>query len=280
MTCFLLPYAMADGPANMALDEAMLEDAARGDAAYLRFYGWTVPTLSLGYFQRLADVRSDPRWAGRSDRAAADRRRGDLAPSRADVCDRRPCRLPARPAEHGALSGRARGDRGVARWNWGSRPAAAATRPSRRDSGAERPFLCFTGRDPEDIVSEGHKLVGSAQRRRGGAVLQHGSVLLARSPGVPELLGVCDVAEIPASTEEWERQLRRAHRRRRWACRRWRSTGPTRLARRARSSGSGRPIAAPPGRRHASTLAGAATGRFSLPGGNARRPVDRRGKFG
>ena len=63
--CLVLPYAVADGPANMALDEAMLEAAARGEAAYLRFYGWAVPTLSLGYFQRMADVRSDPRWEGR-----------------------------------------------------------------------------------------------------------------------------------------------------------------------------------------------------------------------
>ena len=34
----------------------------RGGAAYLRTYGWTVPTLSLGYFQQLAVVRRDPRW--------------------------------------------------------------------------------------------------------------------------------------------------------------------------------------------------------------------------
>ena len=49
----------------MALDEAMLEAVARDEAAYLRFYGWTVPTLSLGYFQRMAEVRADPRWRRR-----------------------------------------------------------------------------------------------------------------------------------------------------------------------------------------------------------------------
>ena len=41
------------GPANMALDEALLECVAGGaGTAYLRTYGWTIPTLSLGYFQR------------------------------------------------------------------------------------------------------------------------------------------------------------------------------------------------------------------------------------
>ena len=37
LTCLVLPYSAADGPANMAMDEAMLEAAARGESAYLRF---------------------------------------------------------------------------------------------------------------------------------------------------------------------------------------------------------------------------------------------------
>ena len=32
------------------------------ETAYLRTYAWTIPTLSLGYFQRLAEVQRDPRW--------------------------------------------------------------------------------------------------------------------------------------------------------------------------------------------------------------------------
>ena len=61
----VLPYLVADGPANMALDEAMLEAAARGERACLRLYGWSEPTLSLGYFQPIAEARADPRWRGR-----------------------------------------------------------------------------------------------------------------------------------------------------------------------------------------------------------------------
>src|SRR5438093_13282662 len=49
-TVRLLPYAVADGPHNMAADEALLESAVAG-AASLRFYGWAEATLSLGYFQ-------------------------------------------------------------------------------------------------------------------------------------------------------------------------------------------------------------------------------------
>src|SRR5262249_13270053 len=58
LTCRLLPYTVADGQTNVATDEALLESALAG-VATLRFYGWSEPTLSLGYFQshtiRLAD---------------------------------------------------------------------------------------------------------------------------------------------------------------------------------------------------------------------------------
>ena len=63
LTCHVFPHAAASGPANMALDEALLEWVAGGaSTACLRTYGWTTPTLSLGYFQRLAEAQADPRF--------------------------------------------------------------------------------------------------------------------------------------------------------------------------------------------------------------------------
>src|SRR5947209_7466749 len=62
-TVRLLPFAAADGPRNMAADEVLLE-AAVGGGASLRFYGWSEPTLSLGYFQPQSVRLSDPRLAG------------------------------------------------------------------------------------------------------------------------------------------------------------------------------------------------------------------------
>lgn len=41
---------------NMALDEALLEAMARLQRPVLRFYGWNEPAASFGYFQRYADV--------------------------------------------------------------------------------------------------------------------------------------------------------------------------------------------------------------------------------
>ena len=45
----------ASGAWNMAVDEALLIDAADSGIATLRFYQWDVPTLSLGYFQAYDD---------------------------------------------------------------------------------------------------------------------------------------------------------------------------------------------------------------------------------
>ena len=63
LTCRLLPYTVADGATNMATDEALLGAALAG-VATLRFYGWSPPTLSLGYFQKEQVRLSDPLLAG------------------------------------------------------------------------------------------------------------------------------------------------------------------------------------------------------------------------
>jgi lipoate-protein ligase A len=41
---------------NMALDEALLENVARIGKPILRFYGWTEPAATFGYFQKFSEV--------------------------------------------------------------------------------------------------------------------------------------------------------------------------------------------------------------------------------
>jgi lipoate-protein ligase A len=53
----LLLTPFADGPTNMAVDEAILQSIAEGQSGpTLRFFGWAPPCLSLGYGQPVADV--------------------------------------------------------------------------------------------------------------------------------------------------------------------------------------------------------------------------------
>jgi lipoate-protein ligase A len=51
-------------------------------------------------------------------------------------------------------------------------------------------FLCFERRSCGDVIYGPHKVLGSAQRRSAGGVLQHGSLLLATSPYAPSLAGL------------------------------------------------------------------------------------------
>ncbi len=85
-----------------------------------------------------------------------------------------------------------RGERASGRGESGIATGAVAA-----SSGGNRrpePFLCFGRGDPRDIVLLGHKIVGSAQRRRRGAVLQHGSILMRRSIHAPQFPGLIDLA--------------------------------------------------------------------------------------
>jgi lipoate-protein ligase A len=66
----------------------------------------------------------------------------------------------------------------------------------------QQPFLCFQRRAPGDVVLGPFKIAGSAQRRAQGAILQHGSILLARSAAAVELPGIEDLAGIRLDAEQ------------------------------------------------------------------------------
>jgi len=213
ISCRVLSYEAADGPGNMAFDEALLDWVAGGeDSAFLRTYGWTVPTLSLGYFQSLAEARADTRWASvpvvrRPTGGGAIWHEHELtyalvvpvehpmARSRTDLY-RVVHAVFAEVLRNCGAGGN--GEPGVGNSSVGIAP---------QQTEHKRPLLCFTDRNPHDIVIGGFKVVGSAQRRRAGAVLQHGSLLLDLSDRTPELRGVRNVADIPLGLREWSDQL-------------------------------------------------------------------------
>ena len=192
MPCRIFAYESADGPANMALDEALLDTVAEDPSfALLRTYGWTEPTLSLGYFQPFAQVDADPRWHGvpvvrRPTGGGAIWHHHELTYALV-VPAVHPQARPAAAlyhAVHSALAALLR--------RQGVDTALRGTSP--HSPSALRPFLCFADRDPEDLVCQGAKIVGSAQRRRSGAILQHGSMLLRHSSFTPEFPGVGDLS--------------------------------------------------------------------------------------
>ncbi|MFO0893007.1 MAG: lipoate--protein ligase [Isosphaeraceae bacterium] len=164
-----------------------------------------MPTLSLGYFQSIIDARREPRWA-----ASSIVRR--LTGGGAIWHDRELTYAVTLPGDHPA----ARPNTGLYREIHAAilevlrRRGLDAHRrgPSEPPLGApessgKSPFLCFTDRDPEDIVFAASKIVGSAQRRRRGAILQHGSILLGRSSATPELPGVAEFLATGPEPGDW-----------------------------------------------------------------------------
>src|SRR6266545_2196139 len=196
----LLPFAGADGATNMAADEAMLESAVRGVAS-LRFYTWTEPTLSLGYFQAAEERHSAANlsglaWVRRSTGGAAIVHHHELTYALA-----LPSAKEWSSAEHWIcrfhhILQRVLAERGVT--------SHAVVCGEEQKLGA---VVCFLHQTPGDLLIGGSKVAGSAQRKMRGALLQHGSILLHRSQYVPHLAGINDRPaqrnmDVPAGTVE------------------------------------------------------------------------------
>jgi len=155
---------------NMAIDEALFENAS---APSLRFYGWKRPSLSFGYFGRYADVAEHEsereivrRWTGGGIvMHGADLTYSLVLPS---------CRSfkfpPSREiytqvhdAIRRALSSQIR--------------AALATSVAPKLSEA-----CFANPVVADVLVDGRKIAGAAQRRTRAGLLQQGSIQYERLP--------------------------------------------------------------------------------------------------
>jgi lipoate-protein ligase A len=205
------------GAYNMAVDEALLLDAAENGIATLRFYGWSEPTLSLGYFQRYEDRNNHPA----SLECAIVRRQtggGAILHDRELTysltlppdCPIAKCadRL-YRTVHQEFVDALSLMTRSV------QCPWRLDLRGPSGQQDADEPFLCFQRRSLGDVVitkiidperdgifshatcrDEPRKILGSAQRRLRGAVLQHGSLLLKRSRAAPELSGLCDLNDL------------------------------------------------------------------------------------
>jgi len=193
----LLIDAPLDGPANMARDEVLLDLAAAGETpATLRFYRWSVPTISLGRLQPYADMDCLTEVLKRLPVVRRLTGGGAILHDQEltySLTVHRPHRLLADGPTvlyvrmHDAIIGVLR-DLGV--------PACRRGPADGAQGGGNEPFFCFARAHRFDIVVGSMKLVGSAQHRRPRGVLQHGSIVLRPLHGDQPSTGVyewCDI---------------------------------------------------------------------------------------
>ncbi|MCH7989596.1 MAG: lipoate--protein ligase family protein [Planctomycetes bacterium] len=176
------------GSWNMAVDEVLLETAVNEGVSAVRVYEWSEATVSLGYFQDAEAADRNPEFAKlpkvrRLSGGGAILHHHELTYSLVLPATHPLAGEPHRLYEnvHDRIL--------TVLKRFGIYAQLRGTDFNENDE----PFLCFGRKDPRDIIYRGHKILGSAQRRRRGAVLQHGSLLLKRSAYSPAFPGIDDL---------------------------------------------------------------------------------------
>lgn len=182
-----------DGATNMARDEALLASHVRGTAgATLRLYGWSPACLSLGRFQRSGEV---DRGACEREGVAVVRRPSG---GRALLHD---CELTYAlvvgtntPLGQGTICQSYQRISGGLLAGLSRMGAQAALAPAQRVAGDRQPATaaCYDSPAAYELLVDGRKLIGSAQTRREGALLQHGSL-----PFTPHAERLCALLHRP-----------------------------------------------------------------------------------
>ncbi len=190
------------GSWNMAVDQALLASVVAGGRPVLRFYRWSPATISLGYFQPYAQRHQHPA-SGRCPLVRRSTGGGAI------VHDRELTYSLCMPLDKTALGQirevlnrvhQAMIDR-LNQWGVGPCHMMGAAEPE----SMRAPFLCFQRRANGDVLVGRHKIIGSAQRKVRGALLQHGSLLLGRSEFAPELPGLTELGDEP--TNPWPQDV-------------------------------------------------------------------------
>jgi len=173
----------ADGATNMAIDAAMVEAVAEGQAPpTVRFYRWDPPCLSLGRRQP-AEAVDLPRC--RADGVEVVRRpTGGRAILHADELTYSVVFPEADPrAAGGVLETFRRFGEAFAQALRALGVPDVTLAPHLDPAGRGEGFVCFEVPADYELTVGGRKIMGSAQWRHRGVVLQHGSLPLAGDPG-------------------------------------------------------------------------------------------------
>jgi len=186
----LLITPPAAGAANMAWDEAILQSLADGVGhPTLRFYQWDPPCLSLGYNQPWTDVEESA-----CARLGYDWVRRPTGGRAILHCDELTYSVVVGASEARVAGGIVESYRRLSRGLLTGLRMLGADVFQTQQKGTvnlQQGVACFDSASNYEITVGGKKLIGSAQVRRRGQVLQHGSLpLVGDLDGIFECLRV------------------------------------------------------------------------------------------
>ncbi len=165
----------------MAIDEALLRSFdPESSQPVLRLYGWNPPALSLGRFQKAAEVLDQERC--RADGVAVVRRvTGGGVIYHADELTYSLVCAPSQIPPTASIKDSFRVLTGFLLLFYRRLGLDAGYAVDVAPEGArlgERTAFCFAGKESFDVVANGRKIGGNAQRRLKGVIFQHGSIPL------------------------------------------------------------------------------------------------------
>jgi lipoate-protein ligase A len=192
----------AFGAYNMAVDEAIMNAVATGESPpTLRFYAWEPACLSLGYGQSSKDVDLERLHERGWDLVR--RPTGGRAILHTDELTYSLCVPQDHPlAQGGIVESYRRISQALA---FGLESIGMVGQAQRRaDKIVDPGPVCFEVTSHYEIATQdGRKLIGSAQLRRKGCVLQHGSL-----PLVGDVARICDALLFETETEREAAKIR------------------------------------------------------------------------
>ena len=153
---------------NMAADEALLEEAATRGTPVLRFYSWKVPAATFGYFQNYSEIERATLLRPLIRRATG----GGLVPHDADWTYSLTVPPPHAWYALSAVESYQRVHQWVADAFVRLGVAAELAACCRK----EAPGQCFVGAEKFDVLWQGRKIAGAAQRRNRLGLLIQGSI--------------------------------------------------------------------------------------------------------
>ena len=152
----------------MALDEALLESAPRLGRPVLRFYSWTEPAASFGYFQKYADIERMTLLRPLVRRPTG----GGLVPHDADWT----YSLAFPPGDTWYSLTATESYRRMHEWIQAAFARLNLSTTLAPACSKSLPGQCFQGHEMYDVLWRGQKIAGAAQRRTRAGLLIQGSV--------------------------------------------------------------------------------------------------------
>jgi lipoate-protein ligase A len=180
----LLNSGPGDAAFNMALDEALLEAIAGWQTPALRFYGWTEPAASFGYFQKFSEIERATRLRPLVRRPTG----GGLVPHDSDwtYC------LVFPPGHEWHSLAAVESYRRAHEWIQAAFARLNIPTELATCCRKSEPGQCFVGHEKFDLLWHGKKIAGAAQRRNRSGLLIQGSI---------------QPPPVSASRADWERAM-------------------------------------------------------------------------